>query len=92
MSLKAMIAACAFALAATTAHAGYVFKGNDTGGIIAWPLAQRIDARRLAVDHCASYGKLAKRLATQPYYGGYISFACVWVPYGRMERPLRVAY
>ena len=27
MSLKAMIAAGAFALAATSAHAGYVFKG-----------------------------------------------------------------
>jgi hypothetical protein len=54
------------------------FKGNDTGGIIAWSLAQQVDARKLATDHCASYGKLPKRLATQAYYGGYISFACVW--------------
>jgi len=54
------------------------FKGNDTGGIIAWQYAQQIDARKLAADHCASYGKLARRLATQPYYGGYISFKCYW--------------
>lgn len=68
------------------------FKGNDTGGIIAWTLAGQIDARTLAIDHCASYGKLMKRLASQRYYGGYISFACVWP---RTERPvhlLRVRY
>ncbi|MDQ8729007.1 hypothetical protein [Bradyrhizobium sp. LHD-71] len=63
------------------------FKGNDTGGIIAWTLAGEIDARRLAVDHCARYGKLTKRLATQRRYGGYISFACVWP---RAERPIHV--
>ena len=32
------------------------FKGNDTGGIIAYPLAMQADARQLAVDHCARYG------------------------------------
>jgi len=54
------------------------FKGNDTGGIIAWSYAQQTDARQLATDHCARYGKAVKPLAVQPYYGGYISFACVW--------------
>ena len=54
------------------------FKGNDTGGIIAWTLAGEVDARQLATDHCARYGKLVKRLASQRNYGGYISFACVW--------------
>ena len=29
------------------------FQGNDTGGIIAYQLASRTDARQLAVDHCA---------------------------------------
>ena len=39
------------------------FKGNDTGGIIAYSLATQADARQLAVDHCASYGKVVKFLA-----------------------------
>ena len=54
------------------------FQGNDTGGIIAWSAAAQIDARQLAVSHCARYGKLMKHLASQRNYGGYISFACVW--------------
>jgi len=68
------------------------FKGNDTGGIIAYPLAQTTDARQLAVDHCASYGKVAKFLAVDARYGGYVSFACRWVPYGSAQRPLRTLY
>jgi hypothetical protein len=62
------------------ALADYVwpFHGNDTGGIIAWSLAQQIDAQKLAIDHCAQYGKVVKPLAVQPVYGGYISFACIW--------------
>jgi hypothetical protein len=68
------------------------FKGNDTGGIIAYPMAAQTDVRQLAVDHCASYGKVVKFLAVDPQYGGYISFACRWVPYGADERPLRTRY
>lgn len=68
------------------------FKGNDTGGIIAYSLASQTDARQLAVDHCASYGKVVKFLSVQAYYGGYVSFACRWVPYGAAERPLRTLY
>lgn len=68
------------------------FKGNDTGGIIAYPLAAQADARQLAVDHCAKYDKVVKFLAVDAQYGGYISFACRWVPYGANERPLRSAY
>jgi len=68
------------------------FKGNDTGGIIAYELAQRVDARQLAVDHCASYGKVVKFLAVDPQYGGYVSFSCRWVPYGAHERPLYTKY
>jgi len=54
------------------------FKGNDTGGIIAWSYAQQTDAKQLATAHCAQWGKVVKPLAVQPYYGGYISFACIW--------------
>jgi hypothetical protein len=68
------------------------FKGNDTGGIIAYSLAVQVDARQLAVDHCAAYGKVAKFLAIDAQYGGYISFACRWVPYGAADRPLRTLY
>jgi len=67
-------------------------KANDTGGIIAYPLATQTDVRQLAVDHCASYGKVAKFLAVDPQYGGYISFACRWVPYGATEQPLHTKY
>ena len=91
-------AACLIAisgmLAVVPARADWVppFKGNDTGGIIAYSLATQADARQLAVDHCASYGKVVKFLAVQPYGGGYISFACRWVPYGANAQPLRTLY
>lgn len=68
------------------------FKGNDTGGIIAWELAQASDARQIAVQHCAKYGKVAKFLAVDPQYGGYVSFACRWVPYGSMNAPIVTKY
>ena len=67
-------------------------KGNDTGGIIAYEVAQRVDARQLAVEHCATYGKVVKFLAVDPHYGGYVSFACRWVPYGANDRPLVTRY
>jgi hypothetical protein len=91
-----LLAVCGM-LAATPARAdifNYVppFKGNDTGGIIAYELAQRVDARQLAVNHCASYGKVVKFLAVDPQYGGYVSFSCRWVPYGANERPLYTKY
>lgn len=81
-------------LAAAPARADYVppFKGNDTGGIISYSLTYQGDIRQLAVEHCAYYGKVAKFLAIQAYEGGYISFACRWVPYGANERPLVTRY
>jgi hypothetical protein len=88
-----LLAVCGM-LAAAPARADTVppFKGNDTGGIMSYSLVSQGDIKVLAVDHCARYGKVVKFLAVQAYYGGYISFACVWVPYGHMERPLRAAY
>jgi hypothetical protein len=68
------------------------FKGNDTGGIIAFELTRQTDVRQLAVDHCARYGKVVKFLAVDPQYGGYISFACRWVPYGTDVTPLVTKY
>lgn len=68
------------------------FKGNDTGGIIAYEFARTSDPRLLAADHCARYGKVAKFLGVQAYYGGYVSFSCRWVPPGTLERPIRARY
>ena len=68
------------------------FKGNDTGGIIAYSLATQADARQVAVDHCARYGKVVKFLAVQAFEGGYISFSCRWVPYGAAQQPIRTLY
>ena len=88
-----LVAICGM-LAAAPARADWVpaVRGNDTGGIIAWTVATQTDARQVAVDHCARYGKVAKFLAVDAQPGGYISFACRWVPYGANDRPLRVRY
>ena len=94
MIRAASLLAVSAVLACAPARADYVppFKANDTGGIIAYSLARQVDARQLAVDHCAYYGKVAKFLAVDPQYGGYVSFACRWVPYGAYERPLVTKY
>ena len=93
MGAASLVAVCGM-LAIAPARADYVppFKGNDTGGIIAYPMASQMDVRQLAVDHCASYGKVVKFLAVDRQYGGYISFACRWVPYGANDRPLVTRY
>src|SRR3954454_3580114 len=93
MGAVSLVALC-WMLACAPVRAGHVppFKGNDTGGIIAYPLAAQTDVRQLAVDHCASYGKVVKFLSIDAQYGGYISSACRWVPYGATERPLRTRY
>jgi hypothetical protein len=88
-----LVAICGM-LACAPARADWVppFKGNDTGGIIAFELTTQTDVRQLAVDHCARYGKVVKFLAVIPQYGGYVSFACRWVPYGTDVRPLVTKY
>ncbi len=69
------------------------FKGNDTGGIIAYSLfTDGVDIKALAVKHCASYGKSVKLKGAQADYGGYISFECVWVNPAYSNAPLRAAY
>ena len=52
--------------------------GNDTGGIIPYASFSREQARELATNHCAMYGKLAHARSVDPRYGGYYSFACVF--------------
>jgi hypothetical protein len=81
-------------LASVPAQAQWVpsFKGNDTGGIIAYGLTSQSDIRAMAIDHCAGYGKVVKFLSVQPGEGGYISFACRWLPYYRADGALRARY
>jgi hypothetical protein len=88
-----LVAVCGM-VAGAPARADWIgpVKGNDTGGIIAFTLAQQSDARQIAVNHCANYGKVVKFLAIDPQPGGYISFACRWVPYGSNDHPLSVNY
>ncbi len=92
--IAASLVAVSGMLACAPARADWVppFKGNDTGGIIAYSLASEIDIRARAIDHCANYGKVVKFLAVQPGEGGYISFACRWVPYGAVDHPVRSLY
>ena len=52
--------------------------GNDTGGIIPYAYHSREQARELASNHCAMYGKLARARSIDPRYGGYYSFGCVF--------------
>jgi hypothetical protein len=87
----ALLTAMTGALVCGPAQADWVppVKGNDTGGIISYGIG---DVRTIAVDHCARYGKVAKFLGVQAYPGGYISFACRWVPYGPDQPPLRTRY
>ena len=93
MTTGALAATLLSAALVGTAKADYVppFKGNDTGGIIAYALVRQTDAKAMAIDHCAQYGKVVKLTGLQPVYGGYLSFACVW-PRGRYAQPLRVRY
>src|ERR1700710_3176502 len=88
-----LVAVCGM-LACAPARADTVppFKGNDTGGIIAYSLATQADARLLAVNHCATYGKVVRFLSVQANEGGYRSFASRSVPYGANEMPLRTLY
>ena len=91
-ALGLLAAGAVFALSPAQADWVPPVKGNDTGGIIAYEVATHQDARQIAVDHCARYGKVVKFLAVDAQYGGYVSFACRWVPYGSNSHPLRTRY
>ncbi len=86
----ALLTAMTGVLVCGSARADWVppVKGNDTGGIISYSVVRiRQIFSALAIDHCARYGKVVKFLGAQAYPGGYISFACRWVPYGAGSAP-----
>ena len=68
------------------------FRGNDTGGIIAYEYAMTIDVHELAVSHCEQYDKAAQFTGADKRYGGYISFTCVWVRPASISKPIRTLY
>jgi hypothetical protein len=54
------------------------FKGNDTGGIMAWsPQAYEL-RNEIAAEHCAKYRKVHRITSVHPRYGDYIDFKCYW--------------
>jgi hypothetical protein len=67
------------------------FKGNDTGGIIAWsPETHRL-RHQLAAQHCALYDKTYQITSVRARYGDYIGFRC-YRPRGASSVSLRRAY
>ena len=79
LALAGLVMAASLATA-TSASAQWVppFKGNDTGGIVAYAAYPPEAIRDIAFNHCAAYGKIAKLTGVQARYGGYVSFACLW--------------
>ena len=53
-------------------------EANDTGGIIAWSPHNARQARTIAREHCARYGKRASITSVNARYGNYIGFACLF--------------
>jgi len=71
------------ALFSAGAHAqsyGFVYRGNDTGGIIPWSCEAEAQARDIAGAFCASYNKFARITSVHRMYGDYIAFHCLWRP------------
>jgi hypothetical protein len=54
------------------------FKGNDTGGIIAWSPDIHPARHQVAAEHCARWGKVHRITSVTARYGDYIGFECYW--------------
>jgi hypothetical protein len=79
-ALRLSVIGMAMALAAETASAQYVARGNDTGGIIPWSCEAEALAHEIAGAHCAAYGKFHRITSVHRLYGQYIGFNCLWRP------------
>ena len=84
--MKPLIALTALLSLAACTGPGPGLTGNDSGGIIPYPLvasqsvatSDRIVARAMAADHCARYNKRPVNLDIRRQYGEYVSFECSW--------------
>ena len=79
VALRLSLIGLALVLSAANAQA-QVYRGNDTGGIIPWSCENEADARAIAGDHCAGWGKFARITSVHRMYGDYIGFNCLWRP------------
>jgi hypothetical protein len=71
--------AAIFSLIAGTAQGGnFATWGNDTGGIIPWSPAVDVVYREVAIEHCASYNKIAHITSVRRDYGEFIGFECLF--------------
>jgi hypothetical protein len=80
VALRMSVIGVAMALTAGAAHAQYVARGNDTGGIIPWSCESEVVAPELAGAYCARWGKFARITSVHRFPGQYIGFNCLWRP------------
>lgn len=84
--MKISLAFAALFLLAACVGPGRGITGNDTGGIIPYPLVAALRdgasdiavAKAMASEHCARYGKRAVITSIHREYGDYVAFACRW--------------
>ena len=75
---------CLFLLTAWFDGPGPGITGNDSGGIIPYPLVAshggniRAVAQAMAAEHCARYRKFAVITTIHREYGDYVVFECRW--------------
>ncbi len=64
----------------TGALAQEVYRGNDTGGIIAWSCQNEAVAPQIAAAACARWNKYPRITGIHREYGDFISYRCLWSP------------
>ena len=80
MGLRLSVVCLAALLSASAAQAQWVYRGNDTGGIIPWSCENEAAAQELAGAFCARHGKFHRITSVTRGYGNYIGFNCLWRP------------
>jgi hypothetical protein len=84
--MKMLLAGSALFLLTACVGPGPGITGNDSGGIIPYPLVASLRngasdtavAKALASEHCARYGKRAVVTNIRRAYGEYVTFECRW--------------
>jgi hypothetical protein len=86
--MKPVLALSSLLILAACTGPGPGITGNDTGGIIPYPLvasqgqgtasSDRAAARAMAANHCAGYNKRAVNVTVRRQYGEYAAFECSW--------------